>query len=385
MSPLLALEAILKRTRPTAKFIHVSHSADWIDPTADLGDGFYIANLYDERVDANMLIGKHGRVMVQNTYIASFAYNMFLCWLYAHRHEEARTSATDLDGLLAHNLRKFFAEQIYRATNRVPARALLLETLLFEQQCMVPVFTAKNADATLAADADWGAGLMSFALTMHEMGHFYSATKLAMWEELVGSEPGVIGALFERVAAENPPALATEFQCDVYAIVGCLRHYGEHGGTEMALRGLVFAYAAYAAMYSAVATAQATAALWDKTPAEAIDFRNIAPMPHVDYPFEWAFDADFIRRAQLVIELCGRLAERHGVRLFGDNGPFSLPADINKKLLGYLENVFHCGDDNARKMSNLVAQAMNGHDEGMEYLYLRSKVFQTNRSEPLKL
>jgi hypothetical protein len=116
-----------------------------------------------------------------------------------------------------------------------------------------------------------------------------------------------------------------------------------------------------------------------------IDFCNIAPMPHIDYPFEWAFDADFVRRAQLVTQLCGRLAARHGVNLLGDNGRFSLPAEINKKLLGYLGKVFHCGDDNTRKMSNLVAQAMSGHDKGMEYLCLRSKVFQTNRHEPLKV
>jgi hypothetical protein len=54
-------------------------------------------------------------------------------------------------------------------------------------------------------------------------------------------------------------------------------------------------------------------------------------------------------------------------------------------MLAYLEKVFHCADDNARKMSNLVAQAMSGYDKGMEYLYLRSKVFQTNRPEPLKV
>jgi hypothetical protein len=376
-----AITASVKRMRPTARFIHVTHSSDWIDPAAELGEGFYIANLYDERVDANMLISKHGRILVQNTYVASFAYSMFLCWLYAHRHKGAGISATDLDGLLAHNMKKFFAEQIYRATYRVPSRALLLETLLFEQQCMIPIFAEKNADTRLAADADWGAGLMAFVTTMHEMGHFYLAVKPAMWDELATLEPNAIGAMFERVANQSPLALATEFQCDVYAVVACLRQYGEQGGVEMALRGVVFAYAAYAAMYSAVATAQATAALWDKTSEETIDFQSIAPMPHVDYPFEWAFDSDFIRRAQLVTELCGRLAELRGVSLFGDNGPFSLPADINKKLLGYLEKVFDCSDDNARKMSNLVAQAMSGHDEGMEYLYLRSKTFSTRRQD----
>jgi hypothetical protein len=36
-------------------------------------------------------------------------------------------------------------------------------------------------------------------------------------------------------------------------------------------------------------------------------------------------------------------------------------------------------------MSNLVALALTGHPQGMEYLYLRSKVFRTNRAGALRV
>jgi hypothetical protein len=61
--------------------------------------------------------------------------------------------------LLAHNFKKFFAEQIYRQTNRIPSRALLLETLLYEQEMMVGVFAAKERDSRLSADADAASSL----------------------------------------------------------------------------------------------------------------------------------------------------------------------------------------------------------------------------------
>jgi hypothetical protein len=385
-----AHDAVAKRVqqlRPHAKFIAIEHSSEFIDSAAELGDGFFTANLYDERIDANMITIKLGRVMIQNTYISSFAFNLFLCWLYHHRlpSRDPTGKGPPLDRLLHHNFKKFFAEQIYRQTNRVPSRALLLETLLFEQVLMVGVFAAKDADPQLSADADAGANLMSLALSLHELGHFYLATKPGMWDEIVQSDPTVLGPLYERVKAHYPADLAVEFQCDVHAVMGCLRQYESHAGPEFALRAIVFAYAAYAAMYSAAATAAATAALWDREPVEPIDFRDISPMPHVDYETEWAIDRPFLQRALLVAELCEKIAAGRDLSLYGDNVPFPLPPTIVEDLVKFVGRVFDCDDENARRMSNLVARALDGDDEGMEYLYLRSKVFRTNRAEPLKL
>jgi DNA-binding transcriptional ArsR family regulator len=124
---------------------------------------------------------------------------------------------------------------------------LLLETLLFEQVMMVDVFAAKDSNAKLSADADAAAGLMSFALSMHELGHFYMATKPGLWEELVQTEPDTIGSLYVHVTERYPADFATEFQCDVHAVIGCLRQYESHAGAAFALRALAFAFAAYAA------------------------------------------------------------------------------------------------------------------------------------------
>jgi hypothetical protein len=310
--------------------------------------------------------------MIQNTYIASFAYNLFLCWLGHHRNG---AEIAPIDSLLAHNFKKFFAEQIYRQTNRIPSRALLLETLLYEQAMMVDVFALKEREAKLSADADAAAGLMSFALSMHELGHYYLATQPATWAALIEYAQGAIGPLYERAMRQRGPEFAVEFQCDAYAVVGCFRQYEAHAGPAFALRAITFAFAAYAAMYSAAATAAATARLWDAGPAEQVDFLDIAPMPDVEHDTEWAFDAPFLARAGLVGELCAALATARGMALYGDDDPFPLPSTIVKDLTGYVGKVFDCADVNARRMSNLVAQAMTGHDQGMEYLYLRRPTF----------
>jgi hypothetical protein len=168
-------------------------------------------------------------------------------------------------------------------------------------------------------------------------------------------------------------------------VIGCLRSYEGHAGPVFALRVLTFAFAAYAAMYSAAATAKATAALWDSEAPETVDFRDVAPMPPVEHDTRWAVDAPFLARARLVAELCGLMAKARGFSLYGDDAPFPLPPTIVEDLSLYVGRVFDCPDDNARKMSNLVARSLHGHEAGMVYLYLRSKVFRTNRPEPLKV
>jgi hypothetical protein len=384
MNDKAVIEARIRRLRPHAKFIAVQHSSEFIAPEANLGGGFFTANLYDERIDSNMITTGLGRVMIQNTYIASFAFNLFLCWLYGRRRPPEAAGAS-VDALLAHNFKKFFAEQIYRQSDRVPARALLLETLLFEQVQIVGVFAAKEADPKLSADADTGANLMSFALSMHELGHYYLATQPGMWQAILESGPEALAPLYQQVEAQHAADFTVEFQCDAHAVIGCLGQYESRGGAQFVLRAVVFAFAAYAAMYSATATAAATAALWNAEPPETMDFSDIAPMPPVDHDIKWAVDGEFLRRAHLVAQLCEAMATARGFGLYGDDGPFPLPATIVDDMVRYVSRVFDCADDNARRMSNLVALALTGHKEGMEYLYLRSKVFRTNRTEPLRV
>ncbi len=373
-----AVARCIERLRPNAKFTVITHSSEHFGDL--LGDGFFTAHLYDEQIDANMITTKHGMVVIQNSYIASFAYNVFLCWLH---HRRLRSSAESLDRLLAYNFKKFLAEQFYHYKNCIYSRTLLLETLLFQEHRMVHVFAAKDADSTLSADADAGANIMLSALLMHEVSHYFLDAKPELWPDLMRSEDDAITSCAARMQSTCRPAIWPELQCDALALKQCLVDHGQHAGVKFALRAFAFAYAAYAAMYTARATAEVTAWQLNTDPPDSVDFLDIAPMPHAVWRYTLAVDGEFVERARLVLDLCGELASQHAFELFGDDDPFPLPATIVDDLLAYVPRAFAYEVENDRKMSQLVARALHDHPEGMEYLYLRSKTFRTERTEPL--
>ena len=382
MTPHEPIATCIRKLRPSAKFVKISHSREFLDSEDKLGDGFFTAVLYDEQIDSNMLTTKNGTVIIENSYISSFAYNLFLCWLNHHR---SSAPVHTLDSLLAHNFKKFLAEQIYRQRNCIFSRTLLLETLLFEQHIMVDLFAARDRDARLAADSEAAANLMFNALSIHELGHYLMATMPDTWSQILRREPEILGAMYERITVEYGPAMPGEFQCDAFAVLSCLQEYGDHVGSKFALRALVFAFAAYAAMYSARATAENLVPLLDAELPDKVEFSDISPMPHLDIRPNWAVDAGFVARARLVGELCQSIASRRGETLFGDEDPFPLPRTIVNDLIDYVPRGFDCVNGNARKMSHLVARALHGHTAGMEYIYLRSKTFRSERTEPLTL
>lgn len=372
--------------RPHAKFAAYSHSTEFIDATADLGDGFHYVNLYDEQIDSNVISSPRGLIMIHNTYLSSFAYNLFLCWLYGYSGTgtEATQRQAALDGLLAHNFKKFFAEQLLHAHNNIAARALLLETLLFEQTCMVPVFAEKARDVTLAQQAERATDLMSSVLSFHELGHYFLDTKPGTWESVAASEYAPVIAACERAWASYPSVFVTECRCDTMAVISCVQQHQASHELLFGLRTLAFAFAAYAVLCSLTRSAQATAEARQQEPLDEVDFTNLIAF-HREHEITLGLDQDFVVHARLVIALCHQLATQQGLTLVGTDTPFPLPATILEDLLPYLDRVLACDDPNARPMSNLVAEALHGHEEGMNYLYLRSKTFQTNRPEGLRL
>lgn len=381
MNPAEKVQRIIAGHRESAKFVHVQHSSEFIDDLADLGAGFYSAHFYDEKVDSTMLLTKYGPVIAANSYISSFAYNLLLVWIYVGK--------SDLDlgarrRLLEINLRKFFAEQVYRRANRVPSRCLLLQTLLYESEEMRPLFEVLASDAKLESLVTAGEAIMSLSLTIHELGHFQLETKEQFWNRLCAERPD-LGTYFEAEASKHPANLDEELKCDAIAITGCFRQWQTSMGAEFTLRAIVFGYAAYSAMYSAVATADSTGSLWEQRYDDVVDMRNIEPMPHVDHEIVWKLDAEFVLRARFVEGFCRRMATDFGVELFGDDRPFPMPKSIIDDMLKLVEHVFDSPSSGANRMSNLLAQAFCGHKEGIEYVYLRSKTFKTNRTEPLRL
>jgi len=362
--------------RPRARFVAVTHSSEFIDQGANLGDGFYHVNLHDEQIDSNLLIPANGKdtlILIHNTYLSSFAYNLLLCWLYCIGLGAKKDCESTLSRLLKHNFKKYFAEQLLSANNNAFSRALFLETLLYEQAWMIPVFEAEASDTKLSRDADLGAQLMSLALSSHELGHLYLKNSPELWEELLERHAEVLQSLYSHVAQKYSPGLIQEFKCDVIAVVSCLEQFKSEMSSAFCLRGIVFAFAAFAVLFSLAKSAKKTSKDQKAFPDE-IDFKSIEKR-HTDYNYSIGLDLDFIERAKLVIEFCKLIAAKSAIDLFGDSGGFPLPATILDDLLHNVDVVVENDDQNARGLSMLVSQSFNEHNEGFDYLVLRSKTF----------
>lgn len=151
-----------------ARFVACMHSSEFIDRSAGLGEGFFYVNLYNAKIDSNVVTSKRGLILIHNTYLPSFAYNLLLCWMLCAGGERF-----DLGRLLRHHFKKFFGEQLLRSNpNGIFSRAVYLETLLHDQVCMVPVFEAKSRQPDLDRRATLASQLMSSAVSFHELGHY---------------------------------------------------------------------------------------------------------------------------------------------------------------------------------------------------------------------
>jgi hypothetical protein len=365
--------------RPRAKFAAYSHSSEFIDEAANLGDGFHYVALYDEKIDSNVVASPRGLILIHNTYLSSFAYNLFLCWLVrAGQAEDGPTS--NLAALLTHNFKKFFAEQLLHGYNNLFSRAIFLETLLFEQVGMVPVFETRSRDPELARRADLGAELMSSVVSFHELGHYHLEREPGLWDQFVSQD-----AILERVHREveragYPAGFVLEFRCDAMAVLSCLQQFEAQGGREFCLRAVAFAFAAFAVLSSLAKSAEKTSADHRKSP-DSIDLRSIEKV-HRDYEYAMGIDRDMVERARLVIRVCDEMMREGGGSLFSEGGPFPLPPTLVDDLLGYMDRIMENDDRNARDMSLLVAEALHEHPRGLEFLYLRSKTFSSNRDLP---
>jgi hypothetical protein len=354
--------------RSTAKFVACSHSSEFIDQAAELGEGFFYVNLYDAKIDSNVVTSKRGLILIHNTYLPSFAYNLLLCWLLCAGQE-----GFNLRLLLKHNFKKFFGEQLLRANPNIFSRAVFLETLLYEQVCMVPVFEAKSKQPDLDRRATLASQLMSSAVSFHELGHYYLARDPRAWNQVLELFPEIVGPLFDRITKRYAPHFAAEFQCDSMAVASCLNQYEESAGREFCLRATAFAFAAFAVLCSLSKSAEKTARDQRSIPDD-VDFDSIEKR-HRGYDFSLGKDLDFVERARLIVELCEGLAGKDGLALFGEGGAFPLPPTIIEDLLAYVDDIMENDDRNAREMSLLVAEAMNEHPQGVDYLFLRSRTF----------
>ncbi|HET8774786.1 MAG TPA: hypothetical protein VFP80_13370 [Thermoanaerobaculia bacterium] len=107
------------------------------------------------------------KFIITNGFLASHAYNLALVWLQGQGARALRRAR------LRHNFKKFYAETMLHARDVMLGRALLLETLTYEQELMAPIFDAAKADPNLNERASTLSSAMTGLAQHHELGHYF--------------------------------------------------------------------------------------------------------------------------------------------------------------------------------------------------------------------
>ena len=370
------IERLVRLTRPNAKFVAVSHSNDFTDPLQKLEDGYYYVSLYDEKIDSLLNKTNTGQIyLIHNSYLSSFAYNLYLCLFYSQQINGE--ILIENNPLLKHNFKKFFAEQLYTFHNTIFSRSVLLETLLYEQQMMVPVFEKKDTDKELNEKAAFASDIMSSLVSFHELGHYFLEINDAIWSSLLTANKNSLGVLYEKVKLYSNHALIEEFKCDSIAVFSCIDQYSKEYGLKIVLKSILFGFTTYAVLSSLVKSAEATSRDHKKI-IEDVNFYSIDKQ-HRDYIYKIGLDEDFVKRAKLVTQLCENISRTENADISSKGEDIRLPDSLLDDMLNMINLIMDSDDSNSRKMSMLVAESLHKHPEGMEYLYLRSKVFKSAR------
>lgn len=370
------IERLVRLTRPNAKFVNVSHSNDFTDPTPELGQGYYYVNLYDEKIDSLLNKTKDGQLyLIHNTYLSSFAYNLYLCLFYCqHTNIDLTIKGNPL---LNYNFKKFFAEQLYTFNNNIFSRAILLETLLYEQEMMIPVFEQKKINKLLNEYADFASNIMSNLVSFHELGHYILEVDKIIWSSILKEHNDTVGILYSTLETTSSSILLEEFKCDVIAVLSCINQYKNEYNIDLILKSILFGFSSYAVLSSLVKSAEATS-IEHKKLIDDVDFLSIEKRNR-DYVYTIGIDRDFVFRTNLMVDLCKLIGEKENVNLFSKGMDISIPETLLEDMLSIIDVIMESNDDNARNMSLLVAESLHNHPKGMEFLYLRSKVFEGNR------
>lgn len=376
---------------PSAKFNAYTHTNEFMDLEANIGKGFYYVSLYDELFESTLIDTAKGVLLASNTYEASHAYNVVLAWIHAFRKKGVFGEGTD--PLIKYNLKKFYAEQLYHHYDNVFSRAVLLETLLYEQHLMKPVFEETEQNDDWKDTADQVAGMMSSLVLFHELGHYYLNHLPDVWKDLSKQHEQLLNPFLQAVEEQYAPVIAKglfvpafmeEVKCDILSLYSCLmQHQQDKEAMVFALRSAVIGFALMALFYSVKLSAKMTTEEHQKEPDD-VEFNSIETSTReYAYILEDVMDntsASMLERARLMASLCASIAREEGVQLYGVDGKLPLHADILDYLFSYTKSVMEPNNINERNMARLIAEGFHNHPEGMRYLYLKSKVFKSRRS-----
>lgn len=374
---------------PDAIFQAFSHSSDFMPDGANLEKPFYHISLYDATLNSSFTLYKGNDILIiDNTYFSSFAYNLTLAWI--HEFRSNRIDTQQINPLIKYNLKKFYGEHLYNINNNVFSRSVLLETLLYEHNIMIPLFS-NDADEEWNATMEKIAGTMTWFVLAHEMGHYYSEIMPATLDELVNKNSVVLEPYLESVQRQyNNPLFIKEVICDVFALYATLMSCQDNKAERIfTLRSAIMCYSSLTIIESLIACAELTTSEHKKEP-DQIDLETII-RPKREYEYYLQAGAnersrEMLERAKLIIKLCEAVAQNEDIMLYGTDGILPMKQDILNYLLNYISqdntdnNIMIENDFNQRSMAKMVAEAFHNHPEGMRYLYLNSKVYKSKRS-----
>jgi hypothetical protein len=283
---------------------------------------FHYVSLYEHRIGNSVRpIGDY-TFIIQNGFLTSHAYNVALAWLWPRR---AGTGRPGDDGAVRHNYKKFFAECGLFRNNRVIVRAMLIETLMYEDGLMKPIFEASESDVEFGRLAQDIASLMSLLATRHELCHYFMARLPHEFRaHAMGLFDGAAKHAFDRAAALRGADSAEELLCDAFAA-----HQAMTSGDSTVAkydpvtraRMIAFAFQVFSDLIALEMSAHATVA---DPRDDAIDLSS-EKRPTEALPFSLGRSLDADVRAQEVVDLLAAHLSREGNTLYGTDGVLPLP------------------------------------------------------------
>lgn len=351
----------------------LSEAAPFNYPIPELGFDLtgHQLSIYTEAWDAKMFRTRHhGVIIVNNTYLSSFAYNIAAVWMH-YGHEYAQLKQGEdcvLVSLLNYNLKKFFAEQIMRRSNCIFGSAIFLETLFYEEHLMVPIIKAADNDESIRTFYHDIEGLMSSLLLFHEMGHLVREKHSNMLQ-LMQEEKNTmnkLGSYWGKYSEKQQ----IEFECDAFSVLLLISQMKDEA-LERGLRGVIFAFNVFAVMSGLDKSAEETAI---KTPSKTEDLDDIFnDLTGAD--FSIGVDPFMVARATSVQLIVEALARKKGIDLYASSHDLLLYKDMMDVLSNFSLEIITRKNPPYRGKCEMLARALSGNPRGMRYLKLRSKKF----------
>ena len=359
--------------RPTATSIQCAHSSTFTSGGGELS--FYFVTLYDVDINSSWISSdKLGLILIENTYLASFAYNLLLSWVSGNATPSGPKDCLSRSSLLKYNFKKFFGEQLIRCKDCVFSRAIFLETLLFEERAMARLFGEVRGRDDVVPLVQRALSTFLSITRLHELNHHFANMDGTQWTDLLGRYlfiDEIIAGHGERLGS----GWTEEVKCDALSILITFRECETNVARAECLKATIFGFATFAVMVSLERSAEATI----RDYYSAADDVDLSSLDRIGGIFNFAREVDepFICRARVVQSICDGIAQAEDLTLYDDSSRLTFGSTIIDEFLLHIGTMMDQEDQDARNMSHLVSAALHGHTAGVAFLVNHSRTLRS--------